>query len=486
MAPTSERQRRDAAETTPLLADGRLVPDADADTEADAASSSDSVLKDGRSGKPLPKGQIFLLCYARVMEPIAFFSIFPYIAQMVQRNGHLPESDVGFYSGLIESLFSAAQMVVLLFWGGLADRLGRKPVLVTSLVGMVVGPALFGLSRTIGQMILFRCLAGVFSGSSLVIRTMISDHCTADTQAVAFSWFAFAGNVGIFLGPLIGGALADPATQYPSLFGAVRFFADYPFALPGFVVGAICATSTLTSLLYLEETLDGEPAEVPGDQERRRHMSIWQLVRAPGVAVVLCVYGHVMLLAFAYTAVLPVVLFTPVALGGLGCDSFQISLYMAALGASQALWTLLVFPVLHRRVGTVGVLRLCAACYPFFFAGFVVMNLLLREGTEASVVCFWVIGTVVCFGGPGVSMAFTAVQLALNEVSPDQHHMGTLNAIALTCTSGIRSVAPAVTTAMYAVGVRGQILGGHLVWALLVPISAALLPMLRWFPRGKD
>ena len=61
--------------------------------------------------KPLPKVQIFLLCYARLVEPIAFFSIFPFINKMIWENGKergVGEGDVGFYSGLtVRLIFSS-------------------------------------------------------------------------------------------------------------------------------------------------------------------------------------------------------------------------------------------------------------------------------------------------------------------------------------------------------------------------------------------
>lgn len=136
---------------------------------------------------------------------------------MVAKNGNLDPADTGFYSGLIESLFSLTQMCVMIFWGRLSDRYGRKPVLVISLWGCAFAVALFGFAKTIWQMILFRCFAGVFAGTVVTIRTMISEHSTAKTQARAFSWFAFAGNLGILFGPLIGGALADPVHQYSTL-----------------------------------------------------------------------------------------------------------------------------------------------------------------------------------------------------------------------------------------------------------------------------
>ena len=54
--------------------------------------------------KPLPRLQIFLLCYARLIEPIAFFAIFPFINKMIYETGSVDETDVGFYSGLIVCL----------------------------------------------------------------------------------------------------------------------------------------------------------------------------------------------------------------------------------------------------------------------------------------------------------------------------------------------------------------------------------------------
>jgi MFS family permease len=77
-------------------------------------------------------------------------------------------------------------------------------VLVISLLGLTVSTTLFGMSQTLWQMVLFRCLGGVFAGTVVTVRAMISENSTKHTQARAFSFFAFASNMGIFLGPLIG------------------------------------------------------------------------------------------------------------------------------------------------------------------------------------------------------------------------------------------------------------------------------------------
>jgi MFS family permease len=60
-------------------------------------------------------------------------------------------------------------MFTMILWGRIADRYGRKPVLVFSLTGMAAMVTLFGASRTIWQMMMFRSLAGLFSGSVVFV-----------------------------------------------------------------------------------------------------------------------------------------------------------------------------------------------------------------------------------------------------------------------------------------------------------------------------
>ncbi|KAI8625574.1 MFS general substrate transporter [Xylariaceae sp. FL1651] len=496
----TDSSRRDAAardedaimsETTPLLASATspVAPIGGDPDDAKAITSSTPLFSPKPEDKPLPKAQIFFLCYARLIEPVAFFSIFPYINKMVRENGNLNEADMGFYSGLIESLFSLTQMVVMVGWGRAADRIGRKPVLVSSLLGVAVATSLFGLAHTIWQMILFRCLAGVFAGTIVTIRTMITEHSTRSTQARAFSWFAFAGNLGIFIGPLIGGALADPVGLYPGVFKGIKFFEEYPYALSSFVVGSIGLTAVVTSALFIEETLHRETKndnEAGPSTPRPHPSSTWELLKAPGVGIVLYNYGHVMVLAMAYTAIVPVFWATRVGLGGLGFDPLRISLFMGLTGLSQAVWLLILFPPLQHRIGTNGVMRLCAVAYPFFMAVMPCLNAILRQDTPEGNTAFWVLAPIILSIGPGVSMSFTAVQLALNDVSPSHETLGMLNALALTLMSGLRSFSPALFSSLFAIGARNQFFFGYLVWVILVILAIGFIISTRFLPETSD
>ncbi|EGX89100.1 Major facilitator superfamily transporter [Cordyceps militaris CM01] len=478
----------ESTETTPLLVDQPSSPDSHA-TSSHIEDGTPPPVTAAAAIQALPKLQIFLLCFARTMEPIAFFAIFPFVAQMVQRNGRLAESDVGFYSGLIESLFSVVQIFVLVVWGRLADAVGRKPVLLATLTGMVVSTLAYTMATSIPQMIVFRCLAGVFSGSRLVLRTMLFEHCTPDNEALAYSWFGFANNVGTTLGPLLGGVLADPAAQYPGLFRGVAFFEKFPYALVGLVLFAVGVAEIAITAVFLEETQkpEEEPASAADDGTKAAHqaLSMRELLMAPQVAITIWVYTHFMLLAFAVTAVTPVFLFTPVAIGGTGFSSSQISVYMAVTGASQAFWLIFAFPVLQRRWGTKDLLKACATAYQFFFGGIVLVSILLRSGSTSALAWAWAVGGCLAILGPGVSMGFTSSQLAINDASPSRHVMATLNGLSMTSASIARSFVPGLTTVIFAIGVRNQIAWGYLVWAILIPLAIALRFCVNYIPGSR-
>ncbi|KAF2826142.1 MFS general substrate transporter [Ophiobolus disseminans] len=476
MIPTLKPGVKLSDEATPLLAD--TVP---AEPSIQASQEGEGPLEHDASNRddediPLPRKQIFLLCYTAVVEPIAFFGIFPYINFMIEKVGNVKKEDVGFYSGLIESLFSVTQMCVMILWGKASDKYGRKPILVLSLVGVAFTTALFGMSQSLWQMIVARCCAGVFAGTVVTVRAMLSESTTKHTQARAFSYFAFARNLGLFVGPIIGGVLERPAEKYKGSFGRIEFFHHYPYALPSVVTSLIALSAAITTLVSVKET---RPAQLDNKKTDEPPLSIWQLLKSPGVARVVLIYNYVMCLAFTFTAVNPVYMYTPIELGGIGFSPELIAAFTALSGFSQAIWLLLVFPRLHKRVGTGQVLRYCAYVWPVFFASTVGFNALLRHDIKTA---FWSTAPPIMVIGSGVCMAFTAVQLAINDIAPSPETVGILNSVVLAIQSGVRAVAPILATCIYATGVKYHILWGHLFWLLNVILALGLIVLLRLLP----
>ncbi|KAF8199262.1 MFS transporter [Mycena galopus ATCC 62051] len=425
-----------AGETTPLLAATPLVD----------GLHEERRLVSEEIEKPLPMGQVLLLCYARLVDPIAFFPIFPFINKMIHEQAGVPESprpicgltDMTNLSHWQESLFSMTQMLVMIGYGRVADRIGRKPVLVFSLCGVSVASALFGLSKGVWQMTLFRCLAGAFAGSVVTIRVMITENSTARTQAKAFSFFSFAGNIGIFLGPLIGGSLSEPTVNCPSVFGHIHLFETYPHLLPTLITGCVAASAAVLCALFVKETLITKTERKFSDSVSPS-FSTWEVIKTPGVAAVLYLTGHMALIALGHTAV---------ELGGLGFTPLQISLFLGLSGLSQAVW-LFPFPALQRRYGTGGVLRACSYIWPIFMALNPVANCMLKRGWTTA---FWIM--------------MPSVQGAAS--------------------SGIRAVASGVFSSIFAVGARTQVLGGQLIWAIIVCLTIGFWVGVRYLPEKAE
>ena len=433
--------------------------------------------------------QMPILCYARMMEPLAYDSIFPYIAQMTQHNGHLPPSDVGFYSGMFESLFAGVQVLVVLFWGSMADRVGHKRMLVCALAGMAVGPALFGLSTSLWQMALCRCLTGAFSGSNVIVRAMLMLRSSEENRSRIFGWYTFADQLSLFIGPVIGGALADPVGQYSAIFQGIPIFERYPYALPGFVTASICASGALATLLFIDE------GPIPGDEPMDAadaaagpaapaSPSFSSIIATPGVFALLGTMMQLKVLAFSMLAITTTVLPTPVGLGGMAFSARGMAAFITAQGVVEGVWVLGVFPPLHRRVGTRGILYISTAMYMVVFSDFVAANELLRAHTALAHALYRIALAGLVIFSTGVYMGAVSSQVALQNLSPDPRALGTLNGLAEACYSLVKTVVPAVSTTLFAIGVRGQILGGHLVWVILLGLCPLLLLSLPLLPRG--
>ncbi|MNF55784.1 Multidrug resistance protein MdtL [compost metagenome] len=112
----------------------------------------------------------------------------------------------------------------MLFWGSLAQRIGRKPVLLAALGIYGVGNLALPLGQTLESFLFFRLVQGIgASGISVMARVLIRDSFRGDLLAKALSWlsisFVVALGIGQYLGSVIQVALGWPAIFY--LLGSV-------------------------------------------------------------------------------------------------------------------------------------------------------------------------------------------------------------------------------------------------------------------------
>ncbi|KAK3349465.1 major facilitator superfamily domain-containing protein [Lasiosphaeria hispida] len=146
-----------------------------------------------------------------------------------------------------------------MMWGHLADsrRFGRKTVLLIGLTGTMISCIGFGFSTTFWQALFFRSLGGITNGNVGVLRTMISEIVKEKKyQSRAFLLLPMTFNIGVIIGPILGGLLSDPAGSYPNLFGNVEFFRRFPYAAPNIISALFLFSAIVGVWLCLEETLE--------------------------------------------------------------------------------------------------------------------------------------------------------------------------------------------------------------------------------------
>lgn len=305
---------------------------------------------------------------------------------------------------------------------------------------------------------------------------MFHELSTPKNTARAFSYFAFAGNLGIALGPAIG-SLARPAEQYPDIFGGIQFFHDWPYVLPTAISGFVGFLAAATAFFFLTETL---PENLMSKKSNKPVMTTWELVKYPGVATSILVFSWASMLGFGFTALAPVYFYTSVPRGGFGLSEKLISLFISINGIAQSLWLLFAFPPLHKRLGTRRLLQGCGLFWGPFIIFFPINNFFLRQGWKA---VFWTVAPIVQTIGSGVAIAFTACQLAVNEAAPSPELLGTLNGVALTIQPAVRAITPLLFSSIYAVGVKRHILGGQLGMLVLAVLAAAYFFVAGMLPK---
>ena len=118
----------------------------------------------------------------------------------------------GIVIGLLFSVFSLMQFLFSPVWGRLSDRVGRRPMLILSLMGSVVFYALYGFAVTLpperarlalGLMMLARIGAGIAGASVGTAAAVIADCTTPENRARGMALIGIAFGAGFTLGPLI-------------------------------------------------------------------------------------------------------------------------------------------------------------------------------------------------------------------------------------------------------------------------------------------
>jgi MFS transporter, DHA1 family, tetracycline resistance protein len=248
--------------------------------------------------------------------------------------------------GLVFSAYSMGSFVGEPFWGKLSDRIGRKPILISTVFCNCLCYGALAFAPNIWAAIAIRVIGGMAAGNGSVVQGYIADVTPVQYRAGRMARLGAAYNLGFILGPFVGGVLAKPGAGTAG------------YHLPLLLSSGLCLCSAIGIALVVKES-----------RERRKYVG-----RQPSRWVM-----------FGYAARHPVV-------GRLMLLTFAVGVAFTAIESTFALWAQHRFGWVPRDIGLCfGITGAVSACCQFVLTG-----PLSRRFGEGNMLAVGMAGTVIC------------------------------------------------------------------------------------------
>jgi DHA1 family tetracycline resistance protein-like MFS transporter len=211
-----------------------------------------------------PRLVLFLTVFIHLVGFGLLLPLLPYYAETYGANG--------LAVGLLNTSFSLMQFFFSPIWGRLSDRIGRRPVILGSLIVTAVSYAVFGLSTSLPMLFASRILAGIAGAVIPTTQAYIADTTTRAERTKGMGLVGAAFGLGFIFGPAIGGILSR-----------------YGYSVPAFASAGLALVAAAFAFVMLPESL---PPEKRGDAAARRMSapSLAGALRRPAVRPVLLLY----------------------------------------------------------------------------------------------------------------------------------------------------------------------------------------------------
>ncbi|KAF7985322.1 hypothetical protein HWV62_6511 [Athelia sp. TMB] len=388
------------------------------------------------------------------------------------------QAKTGYYAGIIESVFYAAEALTAFTWGRTSDIVGRKMPLVFGMVFMAASIMSFGLSNGYWPLVVSRFVQGITNGNIGITKSAMADMTDSTNMATA-----------------------HPAKQWPNTLGKIAFLRQYPYALPCFVVSLVPLGAFVFTAVFFRETL---PSTIRGSKRQSAESSPStrgdivsssaperahpiRALLTKRIIWILINYAFIAWTEQANTVLVTLIYPTPVNYGGLGLSSFAVGIIMSSLGILIAFFSVALFPRAMARYSAVQVYRTCYAGYLINPILFPLMNLVaLRRGVDATV---WIMITMQVLASTLSVQAFGSFFILLSETAPTKSSFGAINGLAQTVACTMRIFAPFIASSLFSLSQEQNLLGGTMVfWIIELIIITGLVASFRIedVPKGQE
>lgn len=156
------------------------------------------------------------------------------------------------FGGALGSLYSLLQFIGAPVFGAISDRIGRRPVILLSICGLIVSYIMWFFAGGFGLLVAARLLGGIMSANISTATAVVADVTTGADRSRGMALIGIAFGLGFILGPALGGLTAglDLTEHYPSLVA----YGVNPFSVPAAVALALSIFNLIYVILRLPET----------------------------------------------------------------------------------------------------------------------------------------------------------------------------------------------------------------------------------------
>ncbi len=189
--------------------------------------------------RPLRWPTLTSLLLAMFVIAVGYGFLLPILPFMIERIKQVPDpAALSRHTGLLTGAYTLALFLFAPLWGRVADRHGRRPVILLGLVGFASTLALFALADSLTLLYLGRLLNGLFASAiAPAAYALIGDHALSkEWRAHRFALLNIAGASGFLVGPMLGSFTLLFAREFLPRLGDAAVFRTPFFATAGFAL----------------------------------------------------------------------------------------------------------------------------------------------------------------------------------------------------------------------------------------------------------
>ncbi len=214
---------------------------------------------------------ILLLAVTVFIDLLGFGIILPNLPQYIEQTVGPNHAQAALIGSLLAASYSFTQFLCAPLWGRYSDRVGRRPVILISLLGVAMAYFLFGIAGThLWLLFAGRLLAGILSSASIgVAFAYVADVTRPEKRAQGLGLLGACFGLGFMTGPAVGGILGH-----------------FSLALPAFVAAVMALVNAAFTFRFLPESLTPEKRQAIHDEtvasgNPSTVSLLWRVVQGP-------------------------------------------------------------------------------------------------------------------------------------------------------------------------------------------------------------